>query len=420
MSVGTRINGGMQTVNLLSILAGLIVARFSCIALSNIPIFNMTFTFSYGCAFVILFLTQYPKITRREFCGMAGLFAYVIFVVVRTIGYGLFNTQAFNAYVLCFMYFIYLYLKRRPAKESLRLGMIAITGYLLTLLYSIRVLMIDPDLSRKAAANIVTENSPDALNAVGGFDTVYGTLLLVVFFFYIRKAKFSTWNRGVINLALAVACIFLVMASYGTAIILLILIFAIILYKKNKFWSAVVLLLLVLGVAYRVEIGHALASFALQFDAMDSLEGKINDISQMLITGEAAGTLAGDEGRFARMGWSIATFFRYPILGGIGKPDAMIGNHSEVLDLLARFGLVGATALLTFMVSFMKDLFQFNTQKVGKQCLQLMLVIYLLVAILDPALYTQQIMPFFCIAPMIEFMYRKERTHEETAGISSL
>lgn len=380
----------------------------------------MSFTFSYGGAFVILFLIQYPKITRREFCGMAGLFAYVIFVVIRTIDYGLFNTQAFNAYVLCFMYFIYLYLKRRPAKESLRLGMIAITGYLLTLLYSIRVLMIDPDLSRKAAASIVTENSPDAFNAVGGFDTVYGTLLLVVFFFYIRKARFSTWNRGVINLALVVACIFLVMASYGTAIILLILIFAIVIYKKNKFWSAVVLLLLILGFAYRVEIGHALASFALQFDVMGSLGGKINDVSQMLITGEAAGTLAGDDGRFARMGWSIATFLKYPIFGGIGKPDATIGYHSEVFDLFARFGLVGATAFLIFMGSFIKDLFRFNTQQIGKQCLQLMLFIYLLVAVLDPALYTQQIMPFFCIAPMIELMYRKERTYEETAGISSL
>lgn len=415
-----RVKKGIKTVNLLRILTGLIIARFSCIALSNIPIFNMSFTFLYGCAFVILFSIQYPKITRREFYGMASLFVYVIFVIVRTLDYGLFNTQAFNAYVLCFMYFIYLYMKRCPTREAMGLGLIAVLGYMLTLLYSIPVLLIDPDLSRKAAASIVTENSADTLNAVGGFDTVYGTLLLIVFFIIIRNAQFSTWNRGIVTSALVVSCIFLVLASYGTALVLLVLIFAIAIFKKNKFWSAVILLLVVLGVVYRVQIGNALANFALRFGEMKSLGTKINDISHMLITGEAAGTLAGDDGRFARMGWSISTFFQYPILGGIGKPDAMIGSHSEIFDLLARFGLVGATLLLIFMVIFMKDLFQFNTQQNGKQCLKLMLIIYLFISVLDPALYTQQVMPFFCIAPIIELMYRKERMYEEAAGFSSL
>lgn len=42
-------------------LAYLMVARFSCVALANIPIFSMKYIFIYGVLFIALYVANYKK-----------------------------------------------------------------------------------------------------------------------------------------------------------------------------------------------------------------------------------------------------------------------------------------------------------------------------------------------------------------------
>ena len=81
---------------------------------------------------------------------------------------------------------------------------------------------------------------------------------------------------------------------------------------------------------------------------------------------------------------------------------AKIGSHSEIADLLGRFGIFGFASLLAFFVLLLKDIAQGLSTKLGKKLLFVAILLYLAIAVLDPALYTQQILPIFLLIPFTE------------------
>ena len=56
MEIVQNNNGKRLKINALLLLSILVVARVTCSALSNIPIFTVAFTFIYGAAFIALYL----------------------------------------------------------------------------------------------------------------------------------------------------------------------------------------------------------------------------------------------------------------------------------------------------------------------------------------------------------------------------
>ncbi len=388
----------------------IIIARLSCAALANIPIFSMRFLFGYGVLFVLSFFIVYKGMTQQEFKGLLCLLAYIIYVLITTIGAGLFNTTAFNAYILCFLYFIFLYLRRADQKTGYTAGIVAIVGYVFTILYSIPLLLRDPDLARKMAASAVQAGSTGFLNFVGGFDTVYGSVLLIVMMLYLLGEDIPGKSQLLLRIGIVSGFIFLVLASYGTALVLMVLAITMILYKKNKIWALFVTVVLVFAIIFRESIGYFLYSVADHIQGFDTLRMKIDDIATMLVYGESAGTLAGDDGRISRMMWSLNTFFRNPIFGGYGQ--GRIGGHSELLDGLGQFGLVGMAPFLAFWVIFLKINYRNAITRNSRRCFMIVVILYLLIAILDPALFAQQILPFFVVFPMFSMV----RDHSEKGG----
>ena len=385
-------------------LAYLMVARFSCVALANIPIFSMKYIFIYGVLFIALYVANYKKLQHKEACALAALLLYTLFVVVKTSPSAgtIFNTQSFNAYVMVFLFFIYVYMKRIDIIEIKKISRIALVGYIFTYLYSIVMLIQNPALSRQAAANIVVEDNVDTLNAVGGFDTVYGTIILILLFIYLLKIAKDKKDVWLLRIGLISGIVFLVLASYGTAIIMLILLIIIVLMRKNKILCALVMGGSITLYIQKRQLGNWIYLLANKIGFSDILKGKIQDISMILITGKSAGTLPGDEERLARIEWDVFTFTKYPILGGMGKDGAKIGAHSEIFDTLARFGIVGFIFMLIFFICFFKDGVQQMDTRIGKQCLGIAIFLYIIIALLDPALYTQQILPFFVLVPFFD------------------
>ena len=407
-------------VDIMYILACFIVARFSCIALSNIPIFSMTFMFLYGCAFIMLFVLRYQTMSRREVVGLVSILFYSVYVLTMTLSEGFFNTQAFNAYILFFLYFIYLYIKRSERRKAVSLGIVMLFGYLFTYLYSIVVLFQDPSLSRKAAASIVTDNSADVINGVGGFDTVYGTLLVIAILIYLMRTRIPKTMRVLCIIVLISGIAFLIMASYGTALVLLFILCVFALGVKNKAWAVIIVMASVLFWFYRADIGFSIIRFVEPWELLQTLRDKIQDIGKILITGEAQGTLSGAGGRLARMGWSFNTFLRYPFFGGVGRLDAKIGYHSEIVDMLARFGIVGTGIFVSFLVTFFKDCRNRISSNEGKSCFVILVVLYLAIAVLNPALYTQQVLPFFVLFPLFDMFSRRGKSNDKNFSVSSL
>ncbi|MGM9959227.1 MAG: hypothetical protein ACI32B_08265 [Erysipelotrichaceae bacterium] len=403
-------------------LAYLMVARFSCIALANIPLFNMSLIFVYGMLFIISFILNYRYLERKETYALFAILIYIVFVVVKTTPvFGtIFNTQAFNGYILFFLFFIYLYMKRIETIKVLKICRVALIGFNFTYLYSIVMLIQDPTLSRRAAATIITENSVDTLNAVGGFDTVYGTVILFCFFLYLYQRAYNKKDLWLIRIGFFSGTVFLILASYGTAIVLFAFIIILTLMKKNKTMGACVTLLCSIFYALRKQLGTILYNFANTIGISYILKEKMQDIAIIMITGQSAGTLSGDDGRFARIRWDIDAFIKYPIFGGLGKNDIKIGAHSEVFDTLGRFGFIGFTLLLMFFYLFFKDNSQLVNDKSGKKCLSVSIVVYLIIAFLDPALYTQQILPLFILIPFFDLFVRGDSSYAEDTGVSSL
>ena len=72
-------------LDFLLILALFVVARISCQALSNLPIFSMVFTFVYGAAFVFLFIVTLRKVKTQDFYLVITAFLYTAYVFIRSI-----------------------------------------------------------------------------------------------------------------------------------------------------------------------------------------------------------------------------------------------------------------------------------------------------------------------------------------------
>ena len=308
------------SISISLLLAVLMVARFSCIALSNFPLMSMKFVFVYGIMFLGAFVLENNRISKHEFICFGFLFTYVFIVFMKTVldmG-NLFNTEAFNAYVLLFLFFIYMYIKRISIKNKKRIFAVAIVGFAFTYLYSIKWLSVDPNLSRKAAANIKAGQGVDTLNAIGGFDTVYGSVLVVIILLFLYKLLSNKWKKVVCCFLIISSIVFIIMASYGTAIVLLVIALSLWMMQTNRVLGGVMLGLFILVAVNHVDMGAMIRQWSQKIDYSDMLAQKMNEIGYILQTGEAAGTLAGDEGRLARMGWSVETFLKYPIVGAYG------------------------------------------------------------------------------------------------------
>lgn len=396
-------------IDLSFVLAMAIVARFSCIALSNIPIFTMSFTFIYILAFCILTLVNH-RFTKIEFIGMLLLTSYVIEVALITVPVnGLLNTHAFNAYVIFALYCIYLYQKRIIERRRRTLLCISFVGFGFTYAYSIFMLMKDPLLSRRAASSYVVENSVDTLQAIGGFDTVYGGLLIFVMLLFIVIYGGSKYRK--IYLALMLSCgLFIVMATYATAIVILVSILVLFLYQRNRVTAVICLLTAVGFVLCKEAIGRIIIEFSQGITYSSTMQEKLYQIGYMLQYGESVGTLAGEEGRFARMGWSLKSFIASPLFGSYANASLPIGCHSEVFDTLGRFGLWGFFSLVGFYVCCFKDIAASLMYKETHKCLIIVIVVYLITCVLDPGLYTQQIFPIFILLPLMELGY-SDRSH---------
>ena len=382
----------------------IIIARFSCGALSNIPLFTILFTFIYIICFIVLFCFTKERIAGKAIGMFISLFTYAaeVIYITYTKTNNMFNTQAFNTYVIVALFFIYNWLKEAEREKKRTIISVSIAGYLFTFVYSIVKLYQDPLLSRKKAASIVTENSVDTINGVGGFDTVYGALLIICvllfLYFYIPKGCHGIMYWAVLFSGI----VFLIMATFATSIVLLACILVIWFFSRNKLLASITLVLVTIGIFYHVPIGQSIMEFSETITFSAPMAEKIYEVGYMICNGEMAGTLAGEEGRIARMMWSWDAFLQYPIFGAYAKSGVRIGGHSEIVDTLGRFGLFGFFSIVCFFTFLYFDTREKLRDKRAKLCQNVVYCIFVLTSFLNPSLYMQIVVPLFIIVPYWE------------------
>lgn len=119
--------------------------------------------------------------------------------------------------------------------------------------------------------------------------------------------------------------------------------------------SAVIILVIVIFAIAGDQILGYLASITEQFNPR--ISRKLLSLAQLLHGGKQIAVVAGDSlsSRLFCMGISLKTWLRNPItfLFGVGRKngyyyDSGIGQHSEFIDVFARFGIIGA--VITFAI----------------------------------------------------------------------
>ena len=382
----------------------LVVARISCPALSNIPIFTVAFTFVYGVASLLIFLLTNRYATKTELAILLFSALYTLYVMLRSLssGKGLFTTDAFNAYIIVFLVVIYIWAMRQPAKRQKTLLYLIFAALIFNYVYSIWVLTQDPDASRAAATGSAMEKSPyDVLNAVGGFDAVYGGISVVtILLCMLRSPKQGAFKKQLLVVILALAVVFIFMASYATALVLMLFAIALVFGSRNRFFTGLLVIGLVLILMYHETIGQWIMEQSSHLSNMETLQKKMLDFGKMLKTFEATGTYDGTDGRMARMQWSINTFMQHPIFGGHGVSGAKIGGHSEILDMLAKYGIVGFGLLASFFVALYKDIKRRMFSTTARKCCNIVFFVWIITAVLNPALFSLQMMPIILMLPL--------------------
>ncbi|MBQ7115224.1 MAG: hypothetical protein IJN94_02275 [Clostridia bacterium] len=392
-------------LSFLTFLAYLIVARLSCPALSNIPFMNMGFVFIYGLAFAILFLFTTSGISTSDTYMIICLTLYIVYVLLQIFisGGSVFDTQIYKIYVIAFMSLIYIWSKQQTLTTRKNLMLIILGTSIFNYIYSIIVLFFDPNASRIAAATSVLEASPyDILHAVGSFDAVNGAIFVIIILLYIRNKLSTPKVKFVITLVIALAAVFIIMASYVTAIILLILALCLYIGRKNKALSYISTLLIITLIIFHEQLGDFLMKISFNISYSETVGSKFYEFGYMIRNLEATGTYGGTDGRMAKMLTSINAFTNYPILGGLTHPDVKIGGHSEVFDILGNFGIVGFSLIAFYLRALYISLRRSVVLKDSKKCTQVIFIVFVIGAVLNPTFYTLQMLPIILMIYLSE------------------
>jgi hypothetical protein len=405
--MGNSKTGNLLKFDILLGLAILILARICCPALSNLPFFTIAFVFVYGAAFILLYFVSIRKLEKEDTLLFLTSVIYTVYIFFRNFfsGYGLFARDSFNAYIIVFLTMIYIWAKGQSESVKVLLLKLIFAGLIFNYVYSIIVLYFDPNASRVAAAVSALEKSPyDVLNAVGSFDAVYGGISVVMILLYMRRTfKEQSVKNKLTLVVLLLALVFIVMASYATAIVLLAFALALFLGSKNKALSAIIILFVVGVLIFHEQFGQWIMDSSGRITYSETVSEKMYEFGYMFKTFETTGTYEGEDGRLARMLWSWDTFKEYPFFGGVGVVGAKVGGHSEILDMLGKFGVIGFTFASGYFIALYNNIKSSLKDAKMVTCLKVVMFTFVIAAVLNPSLYSLQMVPVILMIPFAPY-----------------
>jgi len=213
-----------------------------------------------------------------------------------------------------------------------------------------RVVINDPSIAR-----LIVRNDPSIYKymrqGVGGYALLYSQVcVLPMFLVWTLNAFKKNWFKFAIGaLWLITYALYLLNSGYTIAVVTSIVGLVILWFYKRKNLAmaigivSVLMVLLVWLIGYNDGFRNALLSF---FDGT-TVAKKINDVYLSITTEETADSIMV---RVARYKESIGDIFRNPIIGGLWWENP--GGHSALLDIIAKYGLLGGYV-------FVKSVFEF-------------------------------------------------------------
>ena len=242
----------------------------------------------------------------------------------------------------------------------------------------------------------------------GGYPYVFSLILLVPLILFFAKEQ-KNLTKKILMFSLAFFFFFVIVkANVTTAVILCFFgcVFALIKKKSTKLITIgiFVTIMLVLSLSQEIfeNIIYAIASL---FGEDSIISDRLKSIISVLYDGEIDSAFGDRMVRFAK---SIKAFIQYPIFGigaRVGFSYAIlneyIGVHTELIDLLAEFGLPAAACLFYFLRRSYKKVGDNIQSKKGKGVYTVMGFVYVCCGFFDPILSTNMLLILFIFTPCL-------------------
>lgn len=239
---------------------------------------------------------------------------------------------------------------------------VVIGAFVITIITTIVGLISNPGAARWMAT-VSSANDPRfilyGMKNMGGYEFIYSIVLLYPLVIFAYKQKKINW---IVALCVSIGVLTVVVLSEYTTAFLLYLITTMLFCVKRDLGKNHLILLLIIAVIFGVVLSDFLSS------ALETLADMLNSnvLSERLraLAGGRSGLEEAEDNRLELYMISINTFLTHPILGTFLRGGTGIGGHSFVLDMLAQYGLGGATILyIMYKRIYMLFYRQFSVKK---------------------------------------------------------
>ncbi len=241
---------------------------------------------------------------------------------------------------------------------------------------------------------------------LGSYHYIYGIIYpIFIFMIYIieklKKKKYG-FNFWVVLITFTISLFCLIKAEFMYSYILLVVAILLYIFKINNVKRIVVCLLGMILILCVIRM--PLANF------LDTCANKINSPNIQLRFKDVASMLRGNvddttdvKARLENYYTSINTFTNEPIIGvGYNKDDNRIGSHSTLLDVLAKFGIIGGIVFITLIMSSIVCIYR----KIGVEYKDIVFycsTIFLLFMLINNALLVPIFYFFYIVVPFISY-----------------
>ncbi len=304
----------------------------------------------------------------------------------------------------------YAIISRNNNKAAITMLKISLFLWALMTVYSIVLYSINPGIARRAASN----QSLTTGSIFGGYPFSIGSALLCVYLFSLIWGRQYDFTRIVKILIIAgcvllLAVIILTQSTITTLCTIVGILVSIFLNDRGRYTQyklLKILLFCVVVFATYLVINHNLDSIHswLNYHSNQLFYDRLREIVNAIFYGDQTSHFAKRSDTIIE---SLSTFLNNPVIGvgykygnvtSIGKAQYGIGNHSEIFDAFAQYGIVGS---LPFLMTYYLSAKSFASKYVGIVITLVMLMFF------NPFFYFDSSLIVFLVIPLSEFVLKK-------------
>lgn len=245
---------------------------------------------------------------------------------------------------------------------------------------------------------------------IGSYFYIYGLIFFITTQIYIMLKDKDKKAKG-ISIFLTILSLFTIYkAEFMISLILIVIAIFLIVFKINTFKKLSIFILMGISLIFIASpiIGNGFKMMA-ESSENYNLKIRFNDIAEVFLNKSIENTVDLKK-RLDVYGKSINTFYQNPVVGAGFKDNSQIGEHSMILDELAKYGIIGNIPLGILLYAICSSIMKcFN--KTQKELYFICLSIFFVFATINTAMFVAVFYFLFLLAPSIIYLrVEKENT----------